>query len=194
MKGEPIDYLNQGLNAFDRQLKAIPVAARRIDVGLITFGNGGVCVAQEFVEARHFTPPVLQAGGDTPMGEAVQLAIQSLRSRKNDYRARGVPYYRPWLLLLTDGEPTDPDWQEAAAATKREEVQRALTCFPIGVGPQVNMAKLSQFSNKPPVSLNGLDFEDLFVWLSASLAKISASGPGDQVELPSIDTWGSVRG
>jgi uncharacterized protein YegL len=194
MQGEPIDHLNQGLNAFEKQLKSVPVAARRIEVALITFGNGGVQLAQDFVEAKHFTAPVLEADGDTPMGDAVRLAIQSLRGRKNEYRSRGIQYYRPWLMLITDGEPTDQGWTDAAEAVRREETQKALTCFPIGVGSQVNLQKLSQFSSKPPVSLNGLDFEKLFVWLSGSLGKVSASGPGDQVELLPIDTWGSIRG
>ena len=55
------------------------------------------------------------------------------------------------------------------------------------------MEKLSQFSTKRPVSLKGLDFEELFVWLSGSLGTVSASGPGNQIELPPVDSWGSLR-
>src|SRR5262245_33060938 len=96
MQGEPINHLNQGLRAFEKQLKGNALAARRIDVGIVTFGNGGVRLAQEFVPARHFTAPALVADGSTPMGEAVNVGLQSIRNRKNEYRAMGLQYYRPW--------------------------------------------------------------------------------------------------
>ena len=179
MQGQPIDHLNQGLRAFEKQLKANPLAARRIDVAIVTFGNGGVHLTQDFAPARHFTAPALSANGSTPMGEAVTLGLQHVRNRKNEDPLSASSTYRPWLLLITDGEPTDEAWEMAAGAVRREESQKGLTCFPIGVGSQVNMQKLRQFSSKQPVYLNGLDFEELFVWLSGSLGKISASGPGD---------------
>jgi uncharacterized protein YegL len=189
MDGEPIHHLNQGLSAFEKQLKSNALAARRIEVGIITFGKGGVQQIQPFVPARHFNAPRLIADEVTPMGEAVILALHALRNRKNEYRSMGAQYYRPWLMLITDGEPTDEGWEQAAAEVKREEAQKAVSCFPIGVGNSVNFDKLSHFSNKPPLMLNGLDFEELFVWLSGSLGRVSASGSGDQVELPSVDSW-----
>ena len=134
MQGEPIDALTQGLSAFERQVKSNPLAARRIEVGIITFGEGGVQLKQDFVQAKHFLAPEICAGGNTPMGEAVQLALQAIRNRKNEFRQLGIQYFRPWLMLITDGEPTDEGWEEAAAAVKREEMQKSLTCFPIGVG------------------------------------------------------------
>ena len=192
MSGEAIEALNQGLEAFEKQLKNDRLAARRIEVGMITFG-GGVQLQQDFIQAKHFTAPALNADGATPMGEAVELALQAVRNRKNELRQLGLQYYRPWLMLITDGEPTDENWQSAAAAVKREEAQNGLTCFPIGVGREVNFDKLGQFSHRRPVSLNGLDFEELFVWLSGSLGKVSASGPGNQIELTPVDSWGSLR-
>jgi uncharacterized protein YegL len=193
MDGDPIDALNQGLAAFERQVKSNALAARRIEVGIITFGGDGVRLNQDFLQAKHFVAPVLSADGGTPMGEAVHLALQAIRNRKNEYRQLGIQYYRPWLMLITDGEPTDQGWEQAADAVRREEMQKALTCFPIAVGPQVNLEKLGQFSSKRPVSLNGLDFEELFVWLSGSLGKVSASGPGNMIELPPVDSWASLR-
>jgi len=192
MQGDSIDALNQGLAAFEAQVKSNALAARRIEVGIITFGGDGVRLNQDFLQARNFVAPVLAAGGVTPMGEAVQLAVQAIRNRKNEFRQLGVQYYRPWLMLITDGEPTDEGWEQAAELVRREETQKALTCFPIGVGSQVNLAKLAQFSTRRPMSLNGLDFEEMFVWLSSSLGKVSASGPGNMIELPPVDSWASL--
>jgi uncharacterized protein YegL len=191
MEGEAMEALNEGLEAFEKQLKGNRLSARRIEVGMITFG-GEVQLQQDFIQAKHFTAPKLNAEGATPMGEAVDMALQAVRNRKNEFRQLGIQYFRPWLMLITDGEPTDANWQAAAAAVKREEAQKALTCFPIGVGPSVNFDKLAEFSYRRPVSLNGVDFQELFLWLSSSLGKVSASGPGNQIELPPVDSWGSL--
>ena len=92
MQGQPIDHLNQGLSAFEKQLKHNALAVRRVEVGVITFGAGGVQQVQPFIQARHFVAPTLAADGVTPMGEAVTMALQALRTRKNEYRTMGLPY------------------------------------------------------------------------------------------------------
>jgi uncharacterized protein YegL len=193
MLGDPIEFMNQGLGEFERQLKRNTLAARRIEVGIVSFGNGGVRLVQPFVAARHFAAPALTADGKTPMGEAVTLALQTLRTRKNEYRSMGIQYYRPWLMLITDGEPTDAGWEQAAAEAKLEESRKAVTCFAVGVGATVNYDTLHKFSSKKPLTLQGLDFEQLFVWLSGSLGQVSASSPGDQVELLPVDTWAQLN-
>ena len=47
------------------------------------------------------------------------------------------------------------------------------------MGDEANLDTLRQFSNKPPQRLAGYDFEELFVWLSASLGKVALSTPGE---------------
>lgn len=192
MAGEPIDNLNQGLAALELELKKHRLASRRCEVAVLTFGDGGVELQQDFIVARNFAAPVLAADGQTPMGEAVRMAMRLLRNKKNEYRAKGTPYYRPWLMLFTDGEPTDTGWESAAQEVRQEELQRGVTCFPIGVGQQVNLQKLAQFSNKPPAILKGLEFENCFSWLGRSLEKVSASSPGEQIDLLPIDSWASL--
>ena len=63
-----------------------------------------------FVEAGEFVAPTLPAGGDTPMGAAIHLALNLVNERKQQYKNYGIAYYRPWIFLVTDGEPTDKEW------------------------------------------------------------------------------------
>jgi uncharacterized protein YegL len=59
----------------------------------------------------------------------------------------------------------------------------------IGVqGANINILSQIAPTNKPPVMLKGLDFPDLFKWLSNSMSVVSASKPGDQTALPPA-TW-----
>lgn len=39
------------------------------------------------------------------MGEAVNLVLDLLERRKQEYKDKGVDYYQPWLVLMADGAP-----------------------------------------------------------------------------------------
>lgn len=182
MAGEAIRQLNQGLQLFHRDLSSDLVAMKRVEVALVTFGP--VVVAQDFATIDRFTFPHLDSDNDTPIGEAVLRAIDLVERRKQVYRTQGVPYYRPWVFVLTDGCPTDT-WQGAAAAVARAENEKKLVFFALGVdGADFNV--LSQLSVRPPLKLEGLDYPSLFLWLSASLRSGSKSQVGTAFTTPSM--------
>src|SRR5436305_1647074 len=104
MNGEKIDELNRGLHVFEEDINKDDLARRRCEIAIITFGSGGVQTMQEFVSADAFRAPVLIAGGNTPMGEAIYRGIDLLRTRKKTYKDNTIAYYRPWIILITDGE------------------------------------------------------------------------------------------
>jgi len=84
MRGEAIAALNAGLKSFKEELVQDSLAARRVEVAIVTFG-GEVKVVQEFVTADEFTPPTLEASGLTPMGAGIQKSFELLESRKAQY-------------------------------------------------------------------------------------------------------------
>jgi uncharacterized protein YegL len=180
MTGTPIAELNGGLRAFEEELKRDPLACRRVEIAIVSFGP--VTCDVEFAPTENFVAPTLQAGGDTPMGEAILVGLDLIDKRKQVYRQHGVAYYRPWVFLITDGAPTD-EWQEAAERVHLAERDRKLAFFAVGV-EGANFDVLSRISVRTPLKLKGLNFRELFVWLSASLAEVSRSRPGDQVALP----------
>ena len=126
------------------------------------------------------------------MGEAVCEALDILEKRKQEYQNTGVDYYQPWLVLMTDGMPTD-DINEAVNRVVSMVNQKKLSVFPIGIGHDADMDILSQFSPaRPPLRLQGLKFREFFEWLSASVQRVSASTPGEEVplDLEGIKGWG----
>jgi uncharacterized protein YegL len=168
MQGEPIRELNDGIATFRQELLADELAAKRVEVGLVTFGP--VRVVSDFETVDRFQPPPLAAGGDTPLGQAIVRGMELLRQRKETYRANGVAYYRPWVFLITDGAPTD-EWQHAADLVHQGEASRATTFFAIGV-EGAKMDVLRRISVRDPVKLKELRFRDCFSWLSNSLPAV----------------------
>lgn len=191
MQGRPIAALNDGLTVFKDELMADSLATKRVEVAMITFGP--VKIEAEFQGADVFQPPVLQAGGDTPMGGAILQALEMIRARKQAYRENGVEYYRPWIFLITDGGPTDR-WEAVANEIRQGENDKQFQFFAVGV-EGANFDVLRQIGVREPLRLSGLRFRDLFQWLSKSLGAVSHSQTGEQVPLSNPATpggWATV--
>ena len=182
MSGERINSLNQGLRAFEQDIKSDALASRRVEVAIITFG-GVVSKVADFHVAGDFAAPTLIASGGTPMGQAIVEGIQLVKARKAEYKASGVAYYQPWVFLITDGEPTD-SWEAAARLARSEVAAKGLTFFAVAVG-EANTAILSQICDRV-LKLDGLKFQELFVWLSQSTKGVSRSKTHEQVALAPI--------
>jgi len=188
MTGSPITQLNDGLQTFQQALNNDNLAALRVEVAIVSFGP--VQVVQDFVTVNQFTPPQLFASGDTPMGNAIHIALDMIDGRKATYKKKGISYYRPWVFLVTDGGPTD-EWKSAAARVLDAEARKKVAFFAVGV-EGADMGVLAQITSRPPMKLQGLSFREMFVWLSSSLSSVSQSKPGDEVPLQSPLGWGTV--
>lgn len=180
MKGEPIGALNQGLKQFAVALREDSLAARRVDIAVVTFGDR-VDVMAEFGSAQAFNPQPLSASGSTPMGEAINTGIDLLAARQEQYRAGGITPYRPWIFLISDGVPTD-SWDRAARRIEEGERRKSFSFFAVGVD-DADMSTLAKISVNAPVMLRGLEFASMFRWLSASLSSVSRSSVGQTTHL-----------
>jgi len=192
MNGAPIDALNAGLRTFKDSLIQDALASRRVEVAIVTF-DSDVKVIQDFVTADQFEPPTLMAQGFTYMGTAIHKALDMIQARKEQYRTNGIAYYRPWIFMITDGEPQgEPDdiVEQAAQRVKDDEAKKHIAFFAVGV-ESANMGILSKIAVRAPIKLKGLNFRDMFLWLSASMSAVSQSKIDQQVALPPPG-WGTV--
>ncbi|MFN0119579.1 MAG: vWA domain-containing protein [Blastocatellia bacterium] len=190
-KTRPIDELNTGLRAFRGELMTDELAVKRVELALVTFGP--VRRLTDFQPPDLFGPPTLAAEGDTPMGQAIETAIDMTGERKAAYRQNGISYDRPWIFLISDGEPTD-EWQRAADLVRQGEQMKSFASFAIGVeGARFDIR--ARISARQPLRLNGLRFQEMFQWLSSSLSSVSRSSPGDDLPLRNPvtpDGWASL--
>ncbi len=200
MAGNKIAELNEGLQILADELLNDDLASKRVDLAIITFGNG-VEIVTDFTGISDFNPPELTASGVTPMGEAILAGIDLLEKRKAEYREIGVDYYRPWIFLITDGQPTDMHkgdemFEKVVNAVHEGEKNRKFLFWALGVD-RANMTLLNEISpkNRVPLKLQEAKWTEMFEWLSRSLAMISDSRIGEQINLENPtgpDGWGTI--
>jgi uncharacterized protein YegL len=189
MEGEPIQALMRGVRVFKEEVQRDTKASLSVEVAIVSFGP--VELLQDFVTIEQFTPPTLVADGFTPMGEAIEYTLELLNQRKMIYKENGIQYYRPWIFLITDGAPTDA-WQTASARIQQEEADGKFCFFSVAVeGADLQTLQKIAPPQRPPVLLNGLDFQELFVWLSNSMKRVSSGKIGEVLALPPVG-WGQV--
>lgn len=188
MGGAPIAALNEGLKVFANQINANSLASRRVEVAVVTF-DSTVTVVQPFVTADQFAPPTLTAQGGTDMAAGIETALNMIDARKTQYKANGIEYYRPWVFMITDGNPNS-GYEPTAERVRLAEQKRSVAFFAVGV-EGANMDLLRHLAVRTPLKLKHLNFDDLFVWLSVSMQRSSQGKTDDQVALPPAG-WGSL--
>ena len=196
MEGDPVNELNEGIGLFFYELKKDEIAFYSAEVAVVTFGGFDAECLLDFANLERVPkPPKLEAVGMTPMGEGVNLALDLLEKRLNEYREKGVDYFQPWLVLMSDGSPNGDETELERAIQRVSELEHSkkLTVITIGIGKDADMEVLAKFSSdKSPLKLKGLKFKDFFSWLSRSVSAISQSMAGENVELEPTSDWGSL--
>ena len=191
MSGTPIDKCNEGLKAFETEVPKDATCKARLDIAVVSFGSDTV-IERDFGLIEQEPMPQLRISGSTKMADALNVGIDMLEKRKMWYRETGQNYYRPYLILITDGAPDGgQDIPGVAARLKALAADKHLNFWPIAV-QGANMSVMQQLStyvkdgesngSLPPMMLDGLEFVKLFKFLSNSFTKITNSKPGDKTD------------
>jgi len=189
MAGLNIRQLNEGMQTLKEEISNDELARKRVELAVVTFGNGGVNVINDFSAIENFKPPTLVADGGTPMGEGILKAMDLIEIRKQDYKKVGVNYYRPLIFMITDGYPTDMEpgdsmWNTVVKKVHDGETNRKFSFFVVGVD-SANMDLLKQIAPpaRVPLRLKEGMWKKMFAWLSNSQREDSQQNPGDQISL-----------
>jgi len=184
MNGEPINELNYGLRKFKKEVESDTITANRLEIAVVTF-NSSVKVNSTFKLVNDYTTPVLDADGSTKLVDGVNRAIQVLETRKQWYKDTGQKYYRPYIILITDGYPdNDQNIDELSAVIKQGVDNKQFNFWPFGVlDADMDILKKISHDSFSPVKLKGVEFGKFFKWLSNSMSSVSKSREGDKLSL-----------
>lgn len=190
MSGAPIIELNQGLQDFYQDIQTDSTTADRLEIAVIEFSDSVNTLIDPSL-AINFTMPNLTTKGTTKLVDGVREGMNVVRSRKAWYKQTGQPYYRPWIILITDGGPDAGQDINGLAIEIRDAVRnKEFFFFAIGVqGADMNMLSSISDNAMPPAKLQGLKFSNFFKWLSASMTTVTNSKDGDKVNLPDPAGW-----
>ena len=189
MRGEPIKQLNTGLEALEKELKEDIDASSRVQLLVIkAYGKDDADVSADWVDAMNFNAPVMEASGLSPIGKAMELALQKIEEQKCLYDSCGVTSKRPWIFLISDGEPTDYGWELAAEKCRIAQQNKKVVVHAVGT-QGANLEKLAKFSIMAPKRLSGLKVTEFFLWLSRSVSCISRAAPNMPDILDDIEGW-----
>jgi len=190
MTGDPIKELNQGLQDFHNEIKEDSTTANRLEVSIIEFSSNVSLLLEPSLVENFAIMPTLTTKGTTKMVDGVREAIRKVESRKAWYKQTGQPYYRPWIILITDGEPDrDQDVNGLAIEIRTATNSKKFIFFAVGVqGADMNVLTAISHPAMPPAPLQGLKFKSFFEWLSRSMSQITHSKEGDKINFP-IPEW-----
>lgn len=167
--------VNEAFFSFISAMKENEDVAASADIAVVSFG-GEAKIETNFQPIKNFSMDEFSAvhRAYTPLGESIQVALKMLEVRKDKYKEKGMKYYQPWLVVITDGEPEGEGAVEnmeiAIQQTTDLEKENKLVVFNVGIGDDVNLEVLKRLSIKrqEPITVKETDLKSLFEFLGAS--------------------------
>lgn len=161
----------------------------QIQVAVIAFGAGVAKVHLPITPADQATWVEMPARGDTPMG----AAFAQTRAMLEDHAQIPSRAYRPTVVLLSDGQPTD-DWKTALDALLQGERCNKAFRMALAIGSDADETVLKAFLAAPEARVFRADearqIRQFFRFLSMSVTSRSRSAnPNSAPVIDPEDGW-----
>lgn len=181
------DELVDGIRELMRTIEEDEAASSSVEVAVVGF-NKEVKVLHDFATFDNFDVSKVKAKltGASDLGLGVLRSLELLDERKKLYKENHVEYYRPWLLIMTDGQPWGDqaleNLKKAQEKVRKMEKESKITvlCILCGgdkdvtnlkeVKDQAAIACLQGFTENPVQNFSGAGYRSLFRWLSRSMS------------------------
>jgi uncharacterized protein YegL len=186
---DKIGVLNLSMASMIRAFAAEDSAMGEICVGVVTFGEHGALLHQPLAPATDVRWTDLAATGQTPLGAALDLANELLHDDSVVVRRA----YRPTLVLVSDGMPTD-DWREPLNRLLASKRGGKAVRLAVGVGQDMDQdafAVLDAFIANPLIRVGRADqvheLPRFFAWVTNSVSARIQSGAPDAADVMTPD-------
>lgn len=180
MAGEgKIAALNQSVREMLAAFSSSDDLRAEVHVAVITFG-GAARVHIPLAPASAINWTDMSANGGTPMGEAMTLAADLIEN-KDLIPGRA---YRPTVVLISDGQPTDTWESGLERLTKQGRAQKA-DRMALAIGGDADVAMLRRYLADPEkqvfVAADARRIKDFFQFVTMSVTTRSRSANPNEV-------------
>ena len=181
-----LDMLQKAVENFCDLIYADEFTRYSVEMSIVTFDDHARLISN-FNRVEHDgvreNVPKLIANGTTSLGEGINLALDILEKRKQEYKNAGVDFYTPLLILITDGESTG-SLNELKKAKSRlaSLVSKKLMIYPLAIG-EANIDTLASLSPvQKPLRIEEVQLDSLFNWIFKGLYTTS------RADMDSVDS------
>jgi uncharacterized protein YegL len=151
MAGEPIAQVNSELPQIRASVGQDPAVAEVIRFGIVTFSDTARTVLELADLALVESMPIVEVEGRTSYAAAFDHLRRTIEADYHAGRMAGERWYRPAVLFVSDGRPTDPDerWREAHRRLVDPAWRRHPNILAFGFGEAVPDILATVAENKP---------------------------------------------
>lgn len=174
MIGEPIQYVQSGMETIIKELRTDPYALETVCISIIAFAGRAKKISS-MEELYNFYPPKLPIGGGTSLGGAMDFLMNDIDTsvKKTTLETKGD--WKPIVFLFTDGAPTD--FTDTAFDRWNEKYRKGANLIAISIGDNMDTSVLTKITNNV-LQLKDTDevsFKAFFKWVTASIKTTSMS-------------------
>lgn len=165
-----IDVLNRNIDSLLNNIRNNSNAKLMSDICMIACGGEQPKVINGYTNVEKLQFNHVDAYGRTPLGASVELALDLLSKRREFYRNNGIEHYKPILMIMSDGQPTEEEYivYNAAQRCTNAVNNEGVKVLPIGIGEFARLDILDMFS--PKVKAKCIDNMDVFIKLFEMLS------------------------
>ena len=173
MRGEKIESLYGATIDMIETFAAAQAREQEIDVAIITFG-GSLDLHTSYTPVKDLRARGINkfiASGQTPMGTAVRMAKDMI----DDKNVTSGRIYRPAVVLVSDGEPTD-SWEEPFKNFINDGRSAKCQRFAVAIGKDARRDVLEKFTLDAKAVFfaeNAKDISDQFKTISMSISTMA---------------------
>ena len=151
MAGEPIAQVNRELPAIRESVGQDPAVAEVVRFGVVTFSDVARTVLPLSDLALVEVMPTVEVEGRTSYAAAFDHLRRLIEVDYQAGRSGGERWYRPAVMFVSDGRPTDPDerWRESHRRLVDPSWRRHPNILAFGFGDAVPEVLAAVAENKP---------------------------------------------
>jgi uncharacterized protein YegL len=179
-----IDALNIALKDFFNSIKDEDSNKAEIYIAIFSFGGESATCDIPLTPIKQVESPIYKAQGRTPMGNVFEK-LKELIEDKTQIPSRS---YKPTIVLLTDGIPTDEYISRMNSLISEGRSSKAFR-IAMAIGDDADHNMLSKFVSTPEYLVTGESARDIrkfFRFVTMSVTQRMKSQTPDMLQVPTM--------